>query len=37
LKSYFSYKLDKDHKIYDGDEYFDVSGWLKVATAAPIK
>jgi hypothetical protein len=37
LKSYFSLKLDKDHKIYDGDEYFDVSGWLKVATAAPIK
>ena len=24
LKSYFSLKLDKDHKIYDHDEYFDV-------------
>jgi hypothetical protein len=37
LKSYFSYKLDKDHKIYDGDEYFDVSGWFQVASAAPSK
>jgi hypothetical protein len=37
LKSYFSLKLDKDHKIYDHDEYFDVSGWLKVAAAAPSK
>ena len=37
LKSYASYKLDKDHKIYDVDEYFDASGFLKVATADPIK
>ena len=37
LKSYFSLKLDKDHKIYDHDEYFDVSGWFQVASAAPAK
>ena len=37
LKSYFSLKLDKDHKIYDHDEYFDVSGWFQVASAAPSK
>ena len=37
LKVYASYKLDKDHKIYDADEYFDVSGFVKYATAAPIK
>ena len=37
LKSYFSLKLDKDHKIYDHDEYFDVSGWFQVVAAAPSK
>ena len=37
LKSYFVLKLDKDHKIYDHDEYFDVSGWFQAATAAPIQ
>ena len=37
LKSYFSLKLDKDHKVYDHDEYFDVSGWFQVASAAPAK
>ena len=37
LKSYFSLKLDKDHKVYDHDEYFDVSGWFQVASAAPSK
>jgi hypothetical protein len=37
LKSYFVLKLNKDHKIYDHDEYFDVSGWFQAATAAPIK
>jgi ABC-type glycerol-3-phosphate transport system substrate-binding protein len=37
LKSYFSLKLNSDHKIYDHDEYFDVSGWLNVAAAAPSK
>jgi hypothetical protein len=37
LKSYFSLKLDKDHKIYDHDEYFDVSGWYQVVAAAPSK
>jgi hypothetical protein len=37
LKVYASYKLDKDHKIYDADEYFDVTGFVKYATATPIK
>jgi hypothetical protein len=37
LKSYFSFKLDKDHKVYDHDEYYDVSGWFQVASAAPAK
>ena len=37
LKSYFSLKLNSDHKIYDHDEYFDVSGWVNVAAAAPSK
>ena len=37
LKSYFSFKLDKDHKVYDHDEYYDVSGWFQVASAAPSK
>ena len=37
LKVYASYKLDKDHKIYDADEYFDVTGFVKYATAAPAK
>jgi len=37
LKSYFVLKLDKDHKIYDHDEYFDVSGWFQAATAPPIQ
>jgi hypothetical protein len=37
LKSYFSLKLNSDHKIYDHDEYFDVSGWFQVASAAPTK
>jgi hypothetical protein len=37
LKSYFVLKLDKDHKIYDHDEYFDVSGWFQAATAPAIQ
>jgi len=37
LKVYASYKLDKDHKIYDADEYFDVTGFVNYATAAPAK
>ena len=37
LKVYVSYKLDKDHKIYDADEYYDATGWVKIATATPSK
>jgi hypothetical protein len=32
-KFYAVYKFNKDHKIIDADEYFDVTGLINAATA----